>query len=72
MNATVVRLLPAEEQALLRCYIERTSELDNANAFYDALEVPNNATPPRLAIAVAQIILHQVQETLPQWASQQV
>ena len=36
---------------------------------YDALEAPNNATPPRLAIAVAQILLHHVQGALPQWAS---
>src|SRR6266446_6523348 len=69
MNAMVVRLLPADEQALLRCYIEGTSEPDGANAFYDALEVPNDATPPRPAIAVAQILLHHVQDTLPQWAS---
>jgi hypothetical protein len=69
MTATVVRLLPADEQALLKAYVEGTSEPDNADAFYDALEVPNHATPPRLAIAVAQILLHHVQATLPQWAS---
>ena len=69
MTATIVRLLPADERALLQCYVEGTSEPDNAAAIYDALEVPAEATPPRLSIAVAQILLHHVQGTLPQWAS---
>ena len=69
MTATIVRLLPADEQALLKCYVEGTSEPADAAALYAELEVPNDATPPRLAIAVAQILLHHVQGTLPQWAS---
>ena len=69
MTATIVRLLPADEQALLKCYVEEKSEPDDFGALYDALEVPENATPPRLAIAVAQILLHHIQGTLPQWAS---
>ena len=69
MTATIVRLLPADEHALLSCYVKGTSEPDNFDALYDALEVPANATPPRLAIAVAQILLHHIQERLPQWAS---
>jgi hypothetical protein len=69
MTATIVRLLPADEQALLKCYVEGTDEPDNFDALYDALEVPAKATPPRLAIAVAQILLHHVQGMLPQWAS---
>lgn len=67
MNATIVRLLPADEQTLLKCYVEGTNEPSGVDAIYDALEVPTEATPPRLAIAVAQILLHEVQGTLPQW-----
>jgi hypothetical protein len=69
MSATIVRLLPVDEQALLEAYIEGTSERDDVDAFCDALEVPNDATLPRLGIAVAQILLSHVQGTLPQWAS---
>src|SRR5262245_1866953 len=64
MTATIVRLLPADEQALLTCYVKGTSEPDDFGALYDALEVPADATPPRLAIAVAQILLHHIQGTL--------
>jgi hypothetical protein len=49
--------------------VEGTSPPDDIDALYDSLEVPNTATPPRLAIAVAQILLHHVQGSLPQWAS---
>ena len=69
MTAAIVRLLPADEHALLKAYVEGTSEPANAAAIYNTLEVPAGATPPRLAIAVAQILLHHVQGTLPQWAS---
>ena len=58
MTATIVRLLPVDEQALLKAYVGGTNEPDDVDAFYDALEVPNDAKPPRLAIAVAQILLH--------------
>jgi hypothetical protein len=33
------------------------------------MEVPADATPDRLQIAVAQILLHDVQDSLPQWAA---
>jgi hypothetical protein len=69
MTADIVRLLPVDEQDLLKSYVEGTSPPDDIDALYDSLEVPNNATPPRLAIAVAQILLHHVQGSLPQWAS---
>ena len=69
MTATIVRLLPADGQALLKAYIEGSSEPADAAAIYDTLEVPAGATPPRLAIAVAQILLHHLQGTLRQWAS---
>jgi hypothetical protein len=32
------------------------------------MEVPTNAEPDRLQITVAQILLHQVQDSLPHWA----
>jgi hypothetical protein len=69
MNATIVRLLPADEQALLKCHVDGTAEPGGVDAIYNALEVPTEATPPPLAIAVAQILLHEVQGTLPQWAA---
>jgi hypothetical protein len=69
MTAAIVRLLPGDEHALLKAYVEGTSEPANAAAIYDTLEVPAGATPPRLAIAVPQILLNHVQGTLPQWAS---
>jgi hypothetical protein len=69
MTRTTVHLLPADEQALLKAYIEGSSEPADAAAIYDTLEISTGATPPRLAIAVAQILLHHIQGTLPQWAS---
>ena len=33
------------------------------------MEVPTNAKPRRLQIAVAQILLHHVQDGLPQWTA---
>jgi hypothetical protein len=45
MTAAVVRLLPADEHALLKAYVEGTGEPANAAAIYDALEVPAGATP---------------------------
>jgi hypothetical protein len=47
MNATIVRLLPTDEQALLRCYVEGTRERTGFDSIYDALEVPTEATLPR-------------------------
>ena len=43
MTATIVRLLPADEHAILNCYVKEISELDNFDALYDALEVPADA-----------------------------
>jgi hypothetical protein len=54
--------------ALLKSYVEGTPEPENCNVLYRALEVPESKVP-RLAIAVAQIVLHEIQETLPQWAA---
>ena len=51
MPATIERLLPVAEQALLKAYVEG-SEPAEAAAIYDALEVPHDAMPPRLATAM--------------------
>jgi hypothetical protein len=69
MTATLVRLLPVDELALLKCYVEGTPEPEGFGALYHALEVPKSDYIPRLAIAVAQIVLHEIQGSLPQWAS---
>jgi hypothetical protein len=62
MPATIERLLPVDEQALLKAYVEGSEPADAA-ALYDVLEVPHDAVPPRLAMAVAQILLHHIQGT---------
>ena len=69
MTAVIVGLLPTEELALLKCYIKGKREPDWADAFYDAIGVPKNPIPPRLEVAVAQILLHHVQGSLPQWSA---
>jgi len=47
MTATIERLLPVDEQTLLKAYVDGTGEPADAAGIYDALEVP--ATPPRPA-----------------------
>jgi hypothetical protein len=42
MAATIERLLPIDEQALLKAYVEGSSEPAHAAAIYDTLEVPAN------------------------------
>lgn len=54
---------------MLKAYVEGNSEPADANAIYATLEVPADAQPPRLAIAVAQILLNKIQDTLPQWTA---
>ena len=68
----VIRLLPAEEEAILACYVTGSNERASFQRLYDAIEVPAaDATDgiSRLEIAVAQIVLHHVQDSLPQWAA---
>jgi hypothetical protein len=68
----VIRLLPAEEEVILACYLTGSKELASFQQFYDAIEVPAADTTDgisRLEIAVAQIVLHHVQDSLPQWAA---
>ena len=67
MTATVVRLLPADEQAILKAYVEGTAEPDAAA--FAAFEIPEEAQPSRLEVAVAQILLSRIQDSLPQWSA---
>ena len=69
MSANIIRLLPDQEQALLACYVTGSKQPASFQELYDAMEVPTNAEPDRLQIAVAQILLHHVQDGLPQWAA---
>jgi hypothetical protein len=67
----VISLLPAEEEAILACYLTGSKEPASFQHFYDAMEVPAaiGGITPRIEIAVAQIVLHHVQDRLPQWAA---
>jgi len=69
MSANIIRLLPDEERALLECYVAGSQHPPSFQQLFDTMEVPTNAEPDRLQIAVAQIVLHHVQDGLPQWAS---
>ena len=68
----VIRLLPAGEEAILACYVTGSKERASFQRLYDAIEVPaadETDGISRLEIAVAQILLHHVQDELPQWAA---
>jgi hypothetical protein len=69
MSANIIRLLPEQEQALLECYVSGSTQPASFQRLFDTMEVPADATPDRLQIAVAQILLHDVQDSLPQWAA---
>src|SRR5262249_26822032 len=73
MNDNVIHLLPAKEEAILRCYVTGSRQPASFRKLYDALEIPVVDTIPgiisRLPIAVAQILLHNIQDSLPQWAA---
>ena len=73
MSDNLIRLLPSEEEAILACYVTGSKEPASFQQLYDALEVPAAdriaSITGRLEIAVAQILLHQVQDRLPQWAA---
>ena len=67
MSANIIRLLPDEERALLECYVAGSQHPASFQQLFDTMEVPTDAVPDRLQIAVAQILLHHVQDSLPQW-----
>jgi len=66
MTATVLKLLPDDEVRILETYIngQPDSGLDEA---FEALEVPTDVIPDRIAVAVAQILLNPIQDSLPNW-----
>ena len=69
MSANIIRLLPDEERAFLECYVSGSKQPASFKKLFDTMEVPADAEPDRLQIAVAQILLHHVQDSLPQWAA---
>jgi hypothetical protein len=69
MSANVIRLLPDEVRALFECYVTGSEQPASFQQLFDTMEVPPDAMPDRLQIAVAQILLHDVQDSLPQWAA---
>src|SRR5262245_46852941 len=69
MSENIILLLPDQERAVLDCYVTGSKQPASFQQLFDALEVPANATLDRLQIAVAQILLHHIQDGLPQWAA---
>ena len=69
MSTNIFGLLPDQERALLECYVTGTKQPASFQQLFDTMEVSTNAEPDRLQIAVAQILLHHVQDGLPQWAA---
>ena len=61
----VVQLVPEDELRVLERYVLGGSEPADAGDSYDAIEVPDGTEAPRLNIAVAQILLHHIQDELP-------
>ena len=67
MTATILKLVPDDELSILETYIHKDTGTD-LEAIYDALDVPEGSEDaPRGAIAVAQILLHRIQDELPSW-----
>ena len=69
MSAKIIRLLPDQEQAVLECYVTGSKQPASFLQLFEAMGVPTDAEPDRLQIAVAQILLHHIQDSLPQWAT---
>jgi len=69
MSENIIRLLPDEERALLECYATGSEQPASFPQLFDTMEVPTDAVPHRLQIAVAQILLHHFQDSLPQWTA---
>ena len=69
MTNSVIRLIPSDEMLTLGSYLEGAAEPEQLEQFFDSIGVPNDAQTSRLSIAVAQIILNEIQGELPQWFS---
>ena len=71
MNAVILKLLPDDEILVLKSYISEKPDyhLDaRLDEIFESLGVPEDPTPERIAVAVAQIILNSIQHTLPNFA----
>ena len=68
MTALVIPLVAYEELKVIEQYVlgQDASDLEE---IFDALEISNDATPTRHEIAVAAILLRNIEGSLPQWAS---
>jgi hypothetical protein len=66
MTATILKLLPDDEVRILQTYIGGLSD-SSLEIVYDTLNVPTVLEPTRNAVAVAQILLNQIQASLPNW-----
>ena len=66
MTATILKLLPDDEVRILQTYIEGLSD-SSLEIVYDTLNVPTELETTRNAVAVAQILLSPIQESLPNW-----
>jgi hypothetical protein len=67
MTDQVYSLLPSDELAVLKCFLEGSKEPDHFRHFYETIGVPTETSAPMLNIAVAHILLHEIQGGLPQW-----
>jgi hypothetical protein len=71
MTATILKLLPDDEILVLESYISDmpTYHLDaRLDEIFETLGIPEESSPERIAVAVAQIILNPIQHTLPNFA----
>jgi hypothetical protein len=66
MTATILKLLPDDEVRILQTYISGLSD-PSLEPIYNSIGVPTELDPTRTQVAVAQILLSAVQESLPNW-----
>lgn len=68
MTNEFVTLIPQIEMDLIEAYLHGGSD-PAFDDYYDEHDVPHDAIPSQLQIAVARILLKEVQDSLPQWAA---
>ena len=67
MNCSISQNLPTYELDTIEAYLDNKS-IPELEIIYENLNIPDDAEPSQLEIAVGQILLHQIQNYLPQWA----
>lgn len=67
MTAKVLKLLPDDEVRILEAYINDGIYYDDLEEVFDALGVPSDPAPDRISVAVAQILLNPIQDSLPNY-----